>query len=498
VLPTRRERLPAPPIDPKQVTKIALRLKHQIEQVIPCELEEDKITKANSPIITQAVLKTASEAGGDDNKACVVFCLLIVKKWFSAQSIAELWDADLHGVRATAAEMMAKHLIEAEEDLDYLFEEVLLKRYSVLVDGEATTPANAIEKAVDIHAVTVIGSSGYQKCISYLWRGWIVQDDQDPTRFITYENKTNTSYWAHLDPDRMRVPRYQNWVQITLSLVFLGLYTGAVNTINADGDLDIVEGLLYIFTLGFVCDEINKFWKVGRYYISFWNMFNSTLYSFLTVSFVLRMVAVGHAVDDHKRAYFNTMGYNFLAFAAPMFWMRLLLYLDTFRFFGAMMVVLKVMMRESLIFFALLIVVIIGFLQAFIGLDMNEDQLLDDTGFVMQAMLNAIMQSPEFDGFEVFAVSHRLPPFKYILLTTLPAPLRHHPLLHLHLCRDGNPAQHPDRALQLGLRGHYRKRHRRIHGALLAKNHAVCAGARRKRLHRPLQPHRDVPPHPPL
>ena len=32
-----------------EVTKVALRLKYQIEQVIPCELEEWKITKANSP-----------------------------------------------------------------------------------------------------------------------------------------------------------------------------------------------------------------------------------------------------------------------------------------------------------------------------------------------------------------------------------------------------------------------------------------------------------------
>jgi len=65
LLPTARraERLPAPPIDPKEVTKIALRLKHQIEQVIPCELEEDQITKAHSPILTKAVLDTAKAAG---------------------------------------------------------------------------------------------------------------------------------------------------------------------------------------------------------------------------------------------------------------------------------------------------------------------------------------------------------------------------------------------------------------------------------------------------
>jgi hypothetical protein len=411
VLPTSRrsERLPAPPIEPKEVTKIALRLKHQIEQVIPCELEEEQIVKAHSAILTNAVLETARAAGGEQHKACVVFCLLVVKKWFKKQSNAELWDADLHDVRAVAAEMMAKRLIEAEEDMDYLFEEVLLKRYSTLVDGEPTPPANAIEKAVDLHAVTVIGSSGYQKCINYLWRGWVVQDDDDPSRFVDWENKTNTNYWAHLDPDRMRVPRYQNWVQIGFSFLFLGLYTGAINTINPTGDLDVVEGLLYIFTVGFVCDEANKFWKVGRFYISFWNMFNSTLYSLLAVSFVLRMVALGHPLHEDKRRRFNELSYDFLAFTAPMFWMRLMLYLDTFRFFGAMLVVLKVMMRESLIFFALLIVVMIGFFQAFIGMDIADDFVSDST-FVIQAMLNAVMQSPEFSGFDNFSVSAPLWP----------------------------------------------------------------------------------------
>jgi hypothetical protein len=92
-----------------------------------------------------------------------------------------------------------------------------------------------------------------------------------------------------------------------------------------------------------------------------------------------------------------------------MFWMRLLLYLDSIRFFGAMLVVLKVMMKESLIFFALLIVIIVGFLQAFIGLD-NADTNADATMFILQAMANAVMQSPDFSGFDNFA-----PPFGIIL-----------------------------------------------------------------------------------
>lgn len=406
----------------KEVTKVALRLKHQIECVIPCEMEESAVTAAHSSVITPAVVKTAKSAGKveapgnpsssvspPDYSSCVVYCLLTCKKWFKRQALLELWDSDLHDVRAVACEVLAKKIIEEEEDMHYLLHEVLLKRYSILVNGQETTPANAIERAVDLHALMVIGSSGYQKCISYLWRGWLVQDDQETSRFVDYEHKTSTNYWDHFDPDRMRVPLYQTVVQVVFSLIFLGLYTGAINTVNPSGDIDIVEGLLYIFTLGFICDEVSKFWKVGREYMAFWNLFNSTLYGLLTVSFITRMIALGHGFDDPKRGHFNELSYNFLAFTAPMFWMRLLLYLDSFRFFGAMLVVLKVMMRESIIFFALLVVVIVGFLQAFIGMD-QADNNLDATSFIMSAMTNAVFGSPEFDGFDNFA-----PPFGLIL-----------------------------------------------------------------------------------
>lgn len=46
--------------------------------------------------------------------------------------------------------------------MTYLMHSVLLKRYSIISDGEATPPVNVIEKAVDLHALRVIGSSGYQ------------------------------------------------------------------------------------------------------------------------------------------------------------------------------------------------------------------------------------------------------------------------------------------------------------------------------------------------
>lgn len=77
---------------------------------MPCELEPAKITAAHSRIITPKVVKAAKEAGGQECAACVVYALLVNKRWFKKQAMLELWDADLHNVRAIACEVIAKQL----------------------------------------------------------------------------------------------------------------------------------------------------------------------------------------------------------------------------------------------------------------------------------------------------------------------------------------------------------------------------------------------------
>ncbi|KAG5979901.1 hypothetical protein E4U55_004645 [Claviceps digitariae] len=393
-----------------EVTKVCLRLRHLVQECVPCEMEESKVTTPHSRIITHKVIQAAKEAGGLENRGCVVYCLLVNQRWFKHEAVVELWDSDLHKLRAEACEVIAKALIETEEDINYLLYEVLLRRYSYLARTVPTPPVNVIEKAVDLHAVRVIGSSGYQKCINYLWRGWLVQDENDPSVFVDYKDKDNPNFLTHMDPDRMRAPKNQNAAQLLLSLIYLVLYTAAINSVNPSGELDGAEVTLYLFTLGYICDEVMKVYKAGYRILGFWNAFNAVLYSFLTVSLVFRIIGLTASNGSDSREHYNKLSYNMLAFVAPMFWCRLMLYLDSFRFFGAMLVVLKVMMKESVIFFALLIVVIIGFLQAFVGLDLAEDNVASDVMFIVESMTKAIMQSPEFDGFEAFG-----PPWGTIL-----------------------------------------------------------------------------------
>lgn len=92
------------------VTEVALRLRHLIEQCVPCELDEALITRPHSKVITKKVIKAAKEAGGQEHRACVVFCLLVNKRWWKHQALVELWDADLHNVRAVACEVIAKQM----------------------------------------------------------------------------------------------------------------------------------------------------------------------------------------------------------------------------------------------------------------------------------------------------------------------------------------------------------------------------------------------------
>jgi hypothetical protein len=208
-----------------------------------------------------------------------------------------------------------------------------------------------------------------------------------------------------------------------------------LDTVNPAGDIDVVEGLLYAFTWGFILDEGTKLWKAGFNILGFWNAFNFTLYSFLTVSLVLRLIALSHDASNDARHHFNTLSYNWLAVSAPMFWARLLLYLDSFRFFGAMLVVLKQMFKESLIFFSLLIVIVVGFLQSFIGLDYADDQVAGDTVFIIQAMANAVMQSPDFSGFEKFQHPFGLILyycFTFIVMVCFLGGLDDYPLIPMH------------------------------------------------------------------
>lgn len=409
------------PPSPRQVLRICLNLKYLIDEIIPVQFEEAVVLSPDSKILNERVIKLALEAAGGKGdgkqgtsskkyRAVLIFALLKVCGWYWELSATEIHDSELYDLRASTAQQLAKLIIEQETDDKYLFIQMLCRRYVVNLNTVDSEPLNALELAVDMHSTIVIGSSGYQRCMKWLWRGWIVQSARDPQSYVLYKDISKSSLVSHFNPDRIKTPLYQYSLEIFFSLIYLILYTIVVNQSERTvAPIDFFEGAYYFFTFSYIYDELTKLYHVGLNYLSFWNIFNDVMYTIVTASIILRFLSLTHPHDSPAGIHLDEASFRVLSLVAPFMWIRLLLYLDAQRFVGAMIVVVKTMMKESIIFFVLLIIVIAGFLQGFLGLD-SADGRRDATYLIVQNLSKTILGAGDFDSFKRFA-----PPYAGIL-----------------------------------------------------------------------------------
>lgn len=395
-LPTNVKSLPPA----RKVTQVARKIRHLMVQLIPMQVKETHITNPKSRIITDSVLKLV-EFAAKDEPGCVSFCCVWVARYFHRLCLKDLPDADVHVLRAVACEVIAKRLIETQEDEEFLYAEMLLRRYSILNGGRETDPKSLVELAVDAHITRVVASGPYTNVMQRVWNGdYIVKyADDESLQFSPAPTRHKAGFLSHFRIIRANVPRYQNALQILLSIAFLSLYTATVNTANDDGYLDAAEGMLFLFALGYLCDEISKIFKVGKAYIGFWNIINLLLYTIFSAAFVMRMVAFTLPKESDKRIDLVVVSYQVMSAAAPLMWTRMLLFLEIYRFFGVLMIVTQEMLKESLVFVALLAIIVVGFLQAFLGFD-SADGRLDLAVRILNSVVQSTLGSPVFDLYE--------------------------------------------------------------------------------------------------
>lgn len=403
----------------RQVLRVALNLKTLIDKVIPTVFKEIDVVESHSPILNENVVNLAYRAAGGKGdgregtlarkyRACLVFALLKVTEWYWQQAELELYDNRLYSLRAVAAQTLAAVIIEDQQDDEYLFLGMLCHRYRINTNNKDSGPISAIELAVDMHSTIVIGSSGYQRCMKWLWRGWIVQSPVDPHSYVLYKGVSSGRIGVHFDPERIKTPAYQNKIEIFFSLVYLALFTVILNTHQLfTTGIDFFEFAFYIFTLGSVVDEITKVFHVGWNYLGFWNVLNDLMYAIVIVAVTFRFLSLSS--HGALRDRYDEMSFRILSCASPLMWSRLLLYMDAQQFVGAMIVVVKTMMKESILFFVLLGVVILGFLQGFLGLDASDGKS-EATKHILLSLVNAVIGASGFDDIE-----NLVPPYASIL-----------------------------------------------------------------------------------
>ncbi|KAI0321937.1 calcium activated cation channel [Amylostereum chailletii] len=395
------------------LAKLVGRLRALTLTLLPVEISPAQINDPASRIITPQVIAAYTASAGDLVEA-LPYCLLRARSNFMLMANQNAADYDENLGRAVACEVLARRIIHKAPS-DRLVT-IISTRYRHLQSDGDVELSSALELAIDSHCTIFLSSSEAQDVVNYLWKGDLVQQnhaDHD-IDYMPFEKHTKPAFWKHFDPARIAVPRYQNAFRIIVWLLFLVVYSQAVreplDRLNSSlhKHLDEWEIVLYIMSLSFSLEEIHKIYKLMRFAtwraFSFWNVVAFITDCLFVTAFALRIAGV--ATEGSRSDGLRLWSFQVLSFAAPFIWLALIFFkelitiFDGYKYMGTMQICVARMLKESGIFFALLSVLGVGFLQGLYALD-AADGSTESSGEVVHSMVQALLGSPNFDKFDI-------------------------------------------------------------------------------------------------
>ncbi|KAB5596316.1 Calcium channel YVC1 [Ceratobasidium theobromae] len=384
---------------PDTLAKLIKRIRALTRRLLPLEVHPDVITDPTSRIITPAVISAYIEAAGDFREAVSQHPLRTLDANHDPADYGENMG------RATACETLARRILHTTPP-DRLDNVMSTRFQHAEWDGDESAPNSALELAIDQQATIFLSCSEAQKVVDSLWRGdWIqVNNENNDIDYAEYKFQYDGSFWSHIDPSRLSVPRYQNFFRIGLWLVFLFIYSRAIQQPVEQNrqprhPLDEWEILLYIQALAYTMEDFHKTYKMLRFFtwrvFTFWRVVSLVTDSLVITAFTLRIWGL-YALDDNQSTTLKLRSFQVLSCVSPLIWMKLITVVEGFKYVGTMQICVSRMLQESTIFFVLLSLLGIGFAQGMYALDAADGE----TGHgitVINTLLQALLQAPDFE-----------------------------------------------------------------------------------------------------
>ncbi|KAJ6628925.1 hypothetical protein B0H10DRAFT_2160819 [Mycena sp. CBHHK59/15] len=404
---------------PDTLTKLVKRLRSLTLALLPVEVDPASINDPTSRVITPQVIAAYRASAGDFLDA-LPYCLLRARAEF-------MWDANHNPAdygenfgRAIACEVLARRIVHLAPP-DTLNTIMSTRFQHVQVDGDKSDMASALEMAIDSHSTIFLSSSEAQDVVNSLWRGEIIQKDNanhdiDCKSHVHYsETRLSDSFWGHLDPSRMSVPRYQNMFRIVVWLFFLLVYSQAVRQplerFQGSPYFDKWEVILYTMAFSFLCEgmyslasSISHLFKLLKFVTykayNFWMLVAFVTDGILFAAFALRIAGLADPQDE-RSATLRLKSFQILSFAAPLICnsdAEIVTVFDGYKYIGTMQICVARMLQESGIFFGLLSVLALGFAQGLYALD-AADGSTESSAAIVNVLVQALLQSPNYDKF---------------------------------------------------------------------------------------------------
>ncbi|KIL00487.1 hypothetical protein PAXRUDRAFT_762456 [Paxillus rubicundulus Ve08.2h10] len=385
---------------PDTLAKLIIRLRALTLKLLPLEVDVKCINDPTSRIVTPQVISAYIDAAGDFVDA-LPYCLLRAHSGFIREANRNPADHGENLGRAVACEVLARRIVH-QNTVDKILL-IMTTRYRVREsDGDISEASSALEVSIDNHCIIFLSSSEAQDVVNSLWNGELVQtiDERDDIKYVPFHKSQSGSFWSHVDPSRMSVPRYQNIVRIILWFIFLVVYSQAVREPLERLDpshmlLDGWEHLLYIMALAFCWYQLLRFasWRA----FGFWNVVAFITDALLVSAFALRVAGL-QAANEQAASALRLRSFQVLSFVAPFICAELVTIFDGYKYMGTMQICVARMLQESGIFFALLSLLGIGFLQGMYALDAADGES-EHASTVINVLLQGLLQSPNYDKF---------------------------------------------------------------------------------------------------
>ncbi|KAL6305806.1 hypothetical protein BKA93DRAFT_816703 [Sparassis latifolia] len=404
-------------------TGLIRRLRVLTLKLLPVEVPVESINDPTSRVITLQVISAYIDAAGDFLDA-LPYCLLRAHKDFRWDANHNPADYEENTCRATACEVLARRVVH-QAGPDRISHMLSTRFRHSEPDGDMSENASALELAIDSHCIIFLSSSEAQAVVDDIWRGELIQkrDKDGETKFVPYKHSFS-SFWEHLDPSRMGVPRYLNMFRIIVWFLFLIAYSQAVreplDKLNPDhSDFEAWEIIMYILGLSFSFEGMpaeprfhSSIYQLLLFVswraLGFWHVVSFLTDSLLLAAFILRVWGI--AAADPQSVMLRTRSFQCLSFVAPLicipdFSHRSLLELipifDGFKFVGTMQICVARMLKESGIFFG----VRLYFLRFFCSKRYvfypaactTRDRFSART--VMHVLVQSLLQSPDYQKF---------------------------------------------------------------------------------------------------
>ncbi|KAI0268117.1 calcium activated cation channel [Gloeopeniophorella convolvens] len=398
---------------PDTLAQLIKRLRALTLQLLPLEVDPKSINDPTSRIITPQVISAYIAAAGDLVEA-LPYCLLRARRDFMREANRNAADYGENLGRGVACEVLARRIVH-KSPADRI-PAILSTRYRHRqTDGDIEL-SSAMELAIDSHCAIFLSSSEAQDVINLLWRGELIQKNtgNHDIDYVPLHGHIDSTFWGHMDPSRIAVPRYQNALRVLIWLFFLVVYSQAVREPLDRLDpqhrhLDEWEIVLYIMALSFTFGDLHNIYKVLRFAtwraFGFWNVVSTITDGLLLAAFILRITGLASTGEGQDQI--RLRSFQVLSYVSPLIWMKLVTVFDGYKYIGTMQICVARMLSESGIFFALLSVLGIGFLQGLYALDAADGQV-EPSSAVVHVMVQALLQSPNYDKFAASSASQLL------------------------------------------------------------------------------------------